>query len=1313
MTNKSDGVHQMVSRLSQGERLFRQLADAIPQTLVWTSSSDGLPNFVNEFWQEYTGTDGSNELAVHATWSSFVHPDDRNRWNDLWLPDLASPLRQNVEVRLMRFDGVYRWFQVCVEPIQEAGVIELRWLGRGTDIDDEKRQTDEQPPARLSPPSTEIGLDIAPSKLAQQAALASGDRYRRLFESIDQGFCLVQLIFDEHHQPVDYRIVEGNSAFRELTGLRDIGDKPVRQMLPDLEFWWVETYGRIATTGVAERFEYYASPMGKWFEVFAFRFGDPQEHQVAIFFKDVTARRESDAEIAEYRRRLDTALIAGEVGTFEWDVVEDRIWGDQNFCRIFSVEMKRSGVAPITHYLQAIHPDDRNQVNELINKTLSTGCDYAAEYRIVQNDSLRWVVARGKAVYDENGEVSRFPGIVLDVTDRKLAELALRESRELLNSIIDNAEIAIYAKGLDGRFILSNRRHAELLGYETKEILGRYDHDFKSEPENFKANDRKVIEANRPIEFEEAVPTASGDRDFVSIKFPLRDASGKSYAVCGISTDITERKRAEAQLRRSQERLRLAQQAAGIGTFEWDIRNGSIEWSPELESLYGLPEGGFKGTYDAWISYVHPEDRAGAERCVREACNTTQFQAEFRIVRPDGSVRWLAARGKVDQNDAGKPLRMLGINIDVTDRELANLALRESEKRFRDLANAMPQLVWTADESGEVTYYNSQASRYQGIEQVSEDLWHWRPILHPNDIDQTVEVWKAAVASGSVYECEHRVHMLDGSYRWHLSRAFRVVSSKKAQWYGTATDIHELKIAEQAMRESEERFRMLADNMSQFAWMADRSGRIVWFNRRWFDYTGTTNEDMQHRGWLSVIHRDYVDSVVDHFQECLRAGTDWEDTFPIRASDGNYSWFLCRAVPIRDDGGTITRWFGTNTDVTEFRRIEAELRRAQQLAEVANRAKSDFLANMSHEIRSPMTAIIGYADLLTTEDPGDREKIETIRSNGQYLLTLINDILDLSKIEAGKLGLDLVEFSPRMLVDEVYSLMQVRASESGLAFTQEFTTQIPKKIKSDPLRIRQVLINLVGNAIKFTESGSVKMVVSFDDINSEFAIDVIDTGIGMSPDEMQRLFQPFSQADATISRRFGGSGLGLAISQRLAGLLNGHINVSSEVNQGSRFTLVLPIEEDVELEWATQEDEAPAADKKDRQLTSGQLQIRVLVVEDRRDVRFLIQSFIRKVGGETVLCENGAEAIAIIEADQQASNVFDVVLMDMQMPVMDGITTVRQLRSNRYDRPIIALTANALQSDRDLCLEAGYTDYLSKPIDVQHLIEILRVHTTN
>jgi signal transduction histidine kinase/response regulator of citrate/malate metabolism/ABC-type uncharacterized transport system substrate-binding protein len=382
-----------------------------------------------------------------------------------------------------------------------------------------------------------------------------------------------------------------------------------------------------------------------------------------------------------------------------------------------------------------------------------------------------------------------------------------------------------------------------------------------------------------------------------------------------------------------------------------------------------------------------------------------------------------------------------------------------------------------------------------------------------------------------------------------------------------------------------------------------------------------------------------------------------------------------------------------------------------RIADSATRAKSEFLANVSHELRTPMTAILGFADVLLGElssdnVPPDRiEAIGTIQRNGQYLLNLVNDILDLSKIEAGKLNLDRTACSPVQLLSEVLTLVRVRANAKDLPVTLEYEGGIPETIECDPLRLRQILINLLGNAIKFTETGCVKVltrVVKRCDKPTQLQIDIIDTGVGMAQEQLARIFQPFTQADSSSTRHFGGTGLGLTISKRLAEMLGGDITVSSEPGKGSTFSVMVETGnlEGITILEALNETAAvvvpvPTATINPTLLLGS----RVLLAEDGPDNQRLISHILKKAGAEVTLAENGKIACDTAQAACTRGEPFSVILMDMQMPVMDGYKATRRLREEGYSGPIIALTANAIKGDDIKCRSAGCDDYLTKPID--------------
>ncbi len=506
----------------------------------------------------------------------------------------------------------------------------------------------------------------------------------------------------------------------------------------------------------------------------------------------------------------------------------------------------------------------------------------------------------------------------------------------------------------------------------------------------------------------------------------------------------------------------------------------------------------------------------------------------------------------------------------------------------------------------------------------------------------------------------------------------------------------------------------------------DPSGKITYANDKFCAISGYSRDELIGQNHRIVNSGMHPRSFFSQMWKTITSGQVWKGDVCNRAKDGSLYWVHTTIFPYLDKHGNVAEYIAIRMDITERKAQEQILRKARRDAEAANRAKTEFLANMSHEIRSPMTAILGFTDTLGENivKPENVEAISIIKRNGENLIKIINDILDLSKIEADKMRLERVVCEPSQIVSEVIDLMRVRADAKGLELHTEFQGPIPETINTDPARLRQILINLLGNAIKFTEEGTVKLLVRCitEPANHKSApnpkklpclqFDVIDTGIGISDEHGAMLFQPFMQADTSATRKFGGTGLGLTISKRFAELLDGDITlVESKVGQGTcfRVTVATGSLEGVKMLINPQRATTgtPAITLTSHATIQG---LNILFAEDGPDNQKLISFFLKKAGAQVTVVENGKLALDAAQDAAEAGKAFDCILMDMQMPVMDGYEATGRLRAQNYTGPIIALTAHAMDGDRDKCINAGCDDYATKPVDRKQLIAMIARH---
>ncbi|TWU06887.1 Sensory/regulatory protein RpfC [Symmachiella macrocystis] len=540
-----------------------------------------------------------------------------------------------------------------------------------------------------------------------------------------------------------------------------------------------------------------------------------------------------------------------------------------------------------------------------------------------------------------------------------------------------------------------------------------------------------------------------------------------------------------------------------------------------------------------------------------------------------------------------------------------------------------------------------------------------------------------------------------------------------------AARTHELQLQAKSLQESKQR----AEELNAFGQIIDRSHNEIYiFNSRSLKFMHVNHGARDNIGYTMAELKDMTP--LDIKPQHMRASFD-EIVAPLR--NGTKENIQFSTVHRRKDRSEypvdvrlqMENFAGTKVfvavilDTSERQKVDEELRESREDALTATRAKSEFLANMSHEIRTPMTAILGFTDILLDNvvDKDNVDAVHTIKANGNYLLELINDILDLSKIEAGKCQIEHLDCSPQRIVGEVASLMRVRAAAKNLPLEVRFEGGIPETIQSDPTRLRQVLINICGNAIKFTEHGSVTIVACLVDNPGDepkMRFDVIDTGIGIARHKIDTLFSPFTQADNSTTRQFGGTGLGLTISKRLTKLLGGDISVQSTAGRGSTFSITVatgPLEKSRMIHGAGESESQTRKVSEAGQPQASLANTRILLAEDGLDNQRLIAFVLKKAGAEVVLADNGQIAFDLATEASRANRPFNVVLMDMQMPVLDGYSATRRLRDVGYTHPIIALTAHAMTGDREKCLDAGCDEYTTKPIDRKRLVAMLATYS--
>lgn len=908
----------------------------------------------------------------------------------------------------------------------------------------------------------------------------------------------------------------------------------------------------------------------------------------------------------------------------------------------------------------------------------------------------RWIfwIVRGVG-FDSGGKVESCQSLGVDVTQHKRRELALAESETRLHLALETARAGVWTVDLETGEAGCSPELPPLYGY-APEMFPCYERWI----ERVHPDDREPLQAGLDKyinsttgeykhEFRIIHPDL-GTRWILDIGRVVRNAEGKPVSLYGINMDITDRREMEDALRAGEARFRhLAEVVPTLvwvtgedGRFSYVNRSWTDYTGLDLESMLSL----------RWSDMVPPDDLVLLDELQKQLMKERRVEGELRLRRSDGEYRWHSFKevcpGGGQQGYSG----CYGASIDVHEHRLLEEALRDSEGLFRMIADTAPIMLWITEPDGRCTFLSKGWYDFTGMDEQRAMGWGWTEQIHPDHRQQVIDTFNLAVETQEGYEQDYRMRRRDGEYRWMLDRA-RPRFGPRSEFLGhvgSIVDVHERTQAQVALRESEERFRTLADNMSQLSWMADGDGRLVWFNRRWYEFTGSNAKRSLNWGWIRFLHPAHRRAVVKRIQHSWDTGEAWDDTFPLRDRKGNYHWFLSRALPIRDASGKITRWFGTHTDVTAQWEAEEALREA-------NQRQNEFLATLAHELRNPLAPLRNGLEIIQLAKD-DADAVARARDMMQrqldHMVRLIDDLLDLSRISRGKIRLHKRRVS---LAETVRQAVEISRPQIEAQAMELYVKMPPENclVYADPTRLSQIFANLLNNSAKFTPRGG-SIWLNVEILENLARVSVRDNGVGITPRLLPQVFEMFTQGERSLDLPQGGLGVGLSLVKGLVELHGGRVTAHSEgAGKGSEFVVELP------LIKAT----GPAPDGKRTPIPGAKSGHRVLVVDDNADSAASMATMLELLGNETRTAHDGLQALAEAAGFQP-----DIILLDIGMPKLNGYEVAQRIRQEEWgkDMLLVAVTGWGQDEDRRRSRDAGFDYHLVKPADLADVQDVLQ-----
>jgi PAS domain S-box-containing protein len=883
-----------------------------------------------------------------------------------------------------------------------------------------------------------------------------------------------------------------------------------------------------------------------------------------------------------------------------------------------------------------------------------------------------------------------FSTIFVDITEKIITEKKFIKTTEEQQILLDNIQTQVWYLTDDHTYGAINKAHADFNGVkkEDYEFKDMYNIFSKEIVEVCRLSNKKVFETGEPQYTEEWVPYKTGEQRLISIvKIPKLNNDGTvEYVVCS-AEDITEKHNAELQLRKLKDQYEsLVNNIPGI-TYrcKYDEKWTMIFMSTNTDSITGYSADELLN--NKIVSYgelIIDADKMLVKNSIDTATKDKKpWEIEYQIKTKMGSVKWVYEKGRAIFNNNNEIEFLDGFILDISEQKRIANELKESELRY-NLAIVGPGAgLWDWDMVKNKVYFSPYWKEMLGYndEEIPNDFSSWKNLWHPVDAEKVEKAVHDHLAGKTVkYEIEHRLKCKDGSWRWILTRGdiIKDKNGKPIRWVGTNIDLTETKKVELELIKMKEQYELAINGTNDGIWDWYITTNNLFLSKRWKEILGYKDDELENNfnTFMKLLHENDKSRVNDYLQKYLTGIIKkYEIEFKMIHKNGSIRWILAKGEAIRDADGKPYRMAGSHSDITERKIAEEQLKKAKAQAESANKAKSEFLANMSHEIRTPLNSIIGFTDLLvkTPLNSTQKQYAENVNIAGHSLLGIINDILDFSKIEAGKLDLELLKTDIIQLTEEASDIIKYQAGRKGLELLLDIQPGIPRFAVVDALRLKQMLTNLLGNAVKFTEQGEIilKLEHSLNSQNeSLFTFSVSDTGIGITEEQLKKLFKAFSQADTSTTRKYGGTGLGLVISNMLAEKMGSKISVKSEVAKGSTFYFTIK----TESEYGEKIDYKNLDEIKN-----------VLVIDDNANNRLILEHLFQGWNINFTGCDNGLDALKILDSSKH----FDVIIVDYNMPYIDGLETIRLIRENLNlhadKQPVILLHSSSDDKYINIC----------------------------